>query len=306
MDYDFIIIGGGPAGLTAGIYAARRNLKTLVIEKALVGGQMQLTPEVGNWPGEKIISGQDLSKKMEEHAKSSGVEFLRGEVDKLELKGKEKKAHIEQKVLTCGAVLIAAGGEHRKLGIPGEDKLRGGGVSYCATCDAPFFKEKTVAVVGGGNTAVEDAIYLSEICSRVYIVHRRDSFRAEENRVDAMKQKGVVPLMNSVVEEINGESFVESITLKDTNSGDIRDIELEGVFVSIGNKPDTKLAEEAGLKLDEKGYVKVKANMQTNIPGVFAAGDVVGGILQITTAVGEGCTAALSAYDYIKNPYWSR
>ncbi|MFH1721584.1 MAG: thioredoxin-disulfide reductase [Candidatus Altiarchaeota archaeon] len=306
MDYDFIIVGGGPAGLTAGIYAVRRNLKTLIVEKALPGGQMQLTPIIENWPGEKQISGAELSAKMHEQAKSLGVQFLFGEAEKLELESEEKKIHVSGKVLTCKAALLCRGGEHKHLGVPGETELLGRGVSYCATCDAPFFKGKTVAVVGGGNTAVSDALYLSETCSRVYIIHRRDQFRAEEKQIEEMTSKGIVPILNSEVEKINGEKFVSSITIKDVRSKKTKDLKAEGVFISIGIKPNSELAKDAGVKVDGDGFIMVDRKMQTNIPGVFAAGDVIGGVLQVATAVGEGCTAALSAYEYIRDPYWSR
>ncbi len=297
--YDLVIIGAGPAGISAGIYAVRRNLKTVILEKASVGGQMLLTNDIENWPGFEMISGSDLAKRMESHAKKLGVEIKTGEVIGMSLDGDVKKLTTRDGEYETKAIIIASGGQHRKLGIKGEDEFAGKGVSYCATCDAPFFKGKAVAVVGGGNIAAEDALYLSEIASKVYLIHRKESLRAEEAIQKRLKEKGVEFILNAEVEEISGETFVNSIKLKDGKS-----IEVNGIFISIGIVPSTTMAKAAGVELDKKGYVKVNREQETNVQGVFAAGDVTGGVMQISTAVGEGCIAALSAYRYVKKPYW--
>jgi len=298
--HDLIIIGAGPAGISAGIYAVRRSLKTIILEKASVGGQMLLTNEIENWPGFEMISGSDLAGRMESHAKKLGVEIKTGEVIGMSLEGDVKKLTTRDGEYETKAVIIASGGQHRKLGIKGEDEFAGKGVSYCATCDAPFFKGKAVAVVGGGNIAAEDALYLSEVASKVYLVHRKDALRAEEAIQERLKEKGVEFMLNSEVEEISGDKFVDSIKLK--NNG--KSLDVDGIFISIGIVPSTTMAKAAGVGLDDKGYVKVSREQETNVLGVFAAGDATGGVMQISTAVGEGCIAALSAYKYVKKPYW--
>ena len=297
--YDLVIIGAGPAGISAGIYAVRRSLKTIILEKASVGGQMLLTNEIENWPGFEMISGSDLAGRMESHAKKLGVEIKTGEVIGMNLDGDVKKLTTRDGEHETKAVIIATGGQHRKLGIKGEDEFAGKGVSYCATCDAPFFKGKTVAVVGGGNIAAEDALYLSEVASKVYLVHRKGALRAEEAIQERLKKKGVEFILTAEVEEIAGENFVNSIKLKNGKT-----IKVDGVFISIGIVPSTTMAKAAGVGLDDKGYVKVNREQETSVPGVFAAGDATGGVMQISTAVGEGCIAALSAYKHVKKPYW--
>ncbi len=304
MDYDVVIIGGGPGGMTAGIYAVRRSLKTLILERGLCGGQMQITPEIGNWPGTKMITGPELSANMQEHAKSLGVEFLTEEVIDLELKGEVKKVKTRNKEINAKTVIIATGGSHRKLEAKGEDKLVGRGVSYCATCDGPLFKGKTVAVIGGGNAAVEDALYLNNLAGKTYLVHRRDEFRAEEKQMKDLEASDIELVVDTVIDEIKGDPMVEELSLNNTKTEKLSSIKVDGVFISIGNVPSTQLAKKAGVDLDERGFISVDRDMKTNVPGVFAAGDVIGGIPQISTAVGEGCIAALKAYMYIKNPYW--
>lgn len=306
MDYDVIIIGGGVAGMTAGIYCVRRGLNTLIIERGSIGGQILTASEIENYPGFERISGVDLAAKIEEQSKSLGVKFLLDEAVELRLKDSVKKVKVasgEEHV--CRAVIIASGGEHRKLETKGEKEYSGKGVSYCATCDAPFFKNKDVAVVGGGNTAVEDALYLSEIADKVYLIHRRDKLRAEESRQKRLKERSNIKLvLNSVVSEIGGTRMVEHVKTKDAKTGAEKTINVGGVFISIGITPTSELVKKTGVELDDKGYIKINRSQETNIPGVFAAGDVTGGILQASKAAGEGCVAALSAYSYVKKPYW--
>jgi thioredoxin reductase (NADPH) len=301
-DYDVIIIGGGAAGICAGIYCVRREMKTLIVEKLGIGGAMLWSEDIDNYPGFGKSTGAEISKKMGDHAKRLGVEFLLEEVKKVDLNGEIKKVKTSSKDLKCKAVIFCTGGSPRKMGVPGEDALRSRGVSYCATCDAPFFKDRIVAVFGGGSTAVEEATYLTKIAKKVMIVHRRDEFRAEESEIKKMEKAGVEKILNAKVKGIKGDKRVTSFVIE-TPEGE-KEIKVDGIFIQIGNMPNSDLARGAGVKVDEKGFIAVDKNQTTNIPGVFAAGDVTGGIEQIVTAVGEGCAAALSAYAYIEKPYW--
>ncbi len=306
-EYDFIVIGGGPAGISAGIYAVRKNLKTLIIEKSEIGGTVNLTTEIENYPGFKKITGEELAKKFHEHAKSLGVEFAMDEIhdvtkdgDVFILKGWEGEYKAK-------AILLATGARHRHLNVPGEEEFTGKGVSYCAVCDAPFFKDKTIAIVGGGNTAIKDALYMSEICSKVYLIHRRDQFRADEKDVEELRSKPNVEfVLNSVVKSINGDTKVKSITIENRDDGQVRELEVDGVFVDIGEIPNNELAKKIGVELDERGYAKVDNEMRTSVPGVYAAGDLTGKLAQIVVAAAQGAIAAVSAYEYIRRPYWAK
>ena len=305
-EYDLIIIGGGPAGITAGIYAVRRNLKTLIIEKTEMGGTVALISEIENYPGFKRISGKELTEKFHQHAKELGVEFTIEEVTQIIKTENEFKIKTWENEYKAKAVILATGSKHRKLGVPGEEEFIGKGVSYCATCDAPFFKDKIVAIVGGGNTAVKDAKYLSEICSKVYLIHRRDQFRADEMDVEELKKRTNVEfVLNSIVEEIKGDSKVKFILVRNKETGETKEIAIDGIFIDIGEVPNSDLAESLGVELDEKGFIKVNERMETNVPGVYAAGDVTGGLAQIVVAAAKGAIAAVSAYEYIRRPYWA-
>lgn len=299
VDYDLVVVGGGPAGLTAGIYAARRKLRVLIVERGLCGGQMQIAHEIGNWPGMKVVLGSKLAGDMEEHAKSVGVEFLMDEVVDLDLKGKVKKVKTRDKTLQCNAVILAMGGQHRKLNVKGEDEFIGKGVSYCATCDGPFFKDKAIAVIGGGNSAVEEAVYMSEVANKVHLIHHEGKLSAEEVVQDKLKGKGIALMLNTTVEEIRGSGFVEKIVLD--SAGKRGELPVQGVFISIGHVPSIQSAKKAGVELDSKGFIKVDSRMKTNLLGVYAAGDVTGSIPQVVIAAGGGATAALEAYKYVKN-----
>ncbi len=292
-DFDVVIVGGGPAGLTAGIYCVRRKLRTAIVERTALGGQMLLTNEIGNWPGDKLVSGIELAARMEEHVKSLDVKIIFDEVIGLDLGNTEKKVFLRDRTLTCTTVILATGGQHKKLKIRGEEEFAGRGVSYCATCDGPFFKGKDVVVVGCGNMALEDALYLSEVASKVTLICRK--FTAEEVLVEKIKAANIDAIVEDGLDEVFGGQLVKGVRLK---SG--KTIDAEGVFIAIGSKPSTELASEAGVGLDERGFIKVNRNMETSIPGVYAAGDVTGGIPQISTAVGEAATAALKAYSYVK------
>ena len=304
MKYDVIIVGGGPAGMTAAIYAAKRDMKTLLIEKGPLGGYMRLTNHIENYPGFTHISGNDLSDRMEEQVKANNVEIVNAEATKLDLEGKTKKVYSYDVIYECKSVIIAVGGGHKKLEVKGEKEFTGRGVSYCATCDAPFYKQKTVAIVGGGNSAISDALYISDVAKKTYLIHRRDALRAEEERQKKLKENGVDVLLSTGVEEIIGDKVVNAMKLKNLETGEVRKIPVDGVFISIGTVPHSELAKDAGVKLDEKNFIKVNGDQETNIEGVFAAGDVTGGVLQIATAAGKGCVAALAAYKHVKKPYW--
>ena len=290
--YDIIIIGQGPAGYTAGIYAARRNLKTLIIGE-LPGGKISWTHEIENYTGLGKITGAELAKKMKEHVKTFDCEILGEKVTKVE---KGFKVYTEEKMYESKALIITTGTENRKLNIEGEDKFFGKGVSYCSTCDGPLFKGKTIAIIGGSNSAVNAAYYLADICEKVYLIHRKDVFRAEETNVERLKaKKNIELLMNSEAQKIDGNQMVESLTLKDG-----KELKVNGVFIYVGVIPTSSVFANLDIEKDEKRFVKVNLNMETNVPGVFAAGDIRGGILQIAQAVGDGATAAMSAYFYIK------
>ncbi|MFH1789129.1 MAG: FAD-dependent oxidoreductase [Candidatus Altiarchaeota archaeon] len=306
MDYDVIIVGGGPAGLSAGVYAVRRGLSTLLLEKGFVGGQLAAAPEIGNYAGFTSVTGAELAGRMEEHARAAGVVFVSSEVLRVELDGDVKRVSTQDNIYSAKAVILATGVSHRHLDVSGEEDFLGRGISYCATCDGPLFSGKKVAVIGGGNHACSDAEYLADLASKVYLVHRRDSFRAEECQVRNVKDKGVEFVLDSVVEGFAGKDFLQAIKLKNAKTGEKTVLEVDGAFISIGVVPLHALAGDMGVKVDEKGYIIVDDDQMTSIPGVYAAGDVTGGVLQVATAVGEGCVAALSAYEYIKKPYWSK
>ncbi|MFC4768354.1 thioredoxin-disulfide reductase [Effusibacillus consociatus] len=305
--YDLIIIGAGPAGLSAAVYAARANLKVLLLEKGLPGGQMQNTTEVENYTGFKMIMGPELSEVMHEHALHLGVEYKNGDVEKVELEGRIKKIYTDKEVLEGKAVLIATGAEPKMLGAKGEVEFRGRGVSYCATCDGAFFNEKRpgmdkgLIVVGGGDSAVEEGAFLTRF-NKVTLIHRRDKLRAQPI---LQKRAFDNPRMNfiwdSTVEEIIGEGAVTKVRVKNLKTGEISELPANGVFIYVGMKPNTDFL--AGSKiLNEGGYIPTDENMKTSIPGVFAAGDVRDkGLRQIITAASDGAIAAMTAYHYIES-----
>lgn len=305
MLYDTIIVGAGPAGITASIYASRRGLKTLVLERAVVGGLMLLAKDIENYPGFDMVSGEELANRMKNQAVNLGVEIINEEVIGLDLNTETKTVTTRKDKYFAKSIILVTGSKYRKLEVKGEEEFTGRGVSFCAICDAPFFANKVVAVVGGGNSAVSDALYLNDIAKKTYLIHRRDELRAEEVRQRELKESGVEVILNSVVEEIAGDKLVESIKLRDVKgAGKTRKLRVDGVFISIGLVPTTLMAKEAGVKLDDEGFITVNRSQETNISGVFAAGDCTGGLKQITTATGEGSTAATSAYSYVRSPYW--
>ncbi len=298
--YDVAIIGEGPAGMTAAIYATRAGLKTVIIEKAFSGGQMSVTPEIDNYPGFESISGFELAMNMSNHAKKLGAEITRADVSAFDFKAGENTIKTSTGEIKAKTVILALGASHRKLGVPGEEKYTGLGVSYCATCDGNFFRNREVCVVGGGNTALEDALYLSKLCTKVYLIHRRDSFRG----FDALSKKifeteNIIPVLDSVIETINGDERVSSVTVKNVKTEKTSEIPVSGCFIAVGMIPNTDLF-KGKINLTDSGHIAAGEDTETNLPGVFAAGDIRKKIsYQIITAAADGAVAAARAGAYI-------
>lgn len=289
--YDVVIIGAGPAGLSAGLYGARAGLNCAIVERSAVGGLASLTAEVENYPGVKSSDGFSLVYAMMEQCKSAGAEFVFDEATAISRDADVKEVKLKSgQTLFCDSVIITAGASFKKLGADGEERFLGRGVSYCATCDGAFFKGRTVAVIGGGNTAVEDALYLSKLAGKVYLVHRRDALRADKVLCDRLAKSTVVPIWNSVVEEIKGEDKVSQIILKDVKTSDLTSLSVDGVFVAIGQTPNSSIFD--GLKTDVAGYILTDEDMRTNLPGILCAGDIRSKSLrQIVTACADGAIA---------------
>ncbi len=306
-NWELIIIGAGPAGLAAAIYGMRSGLKTLVLEEKVAGGTTVDAPIVENYPGFRSISGFELAQKMVSHAKSLEVIINEFEaVSELDLKPEKKLVKTAKTTYEAKAIIVATGSHYRELGVPGEKEFRGRGVSYCGLCDGPLFKGKRVLVVGGGNSALITALYLVDLASEVRIVHRRDTFRAEAALVEALKEKeNAKVLWNSEVKEIQGERVVNIAVISDDKAGINRELVVDGVFVQIGEDPNSLLAKNTGITVDKDGYIVVDNLQRTNIAGVYAAGDVSNHpVKQIGTAVGQGITSAVSAHGYVRRPYY--
>ena len=298
--YDVTIIGAGPCGLTAAIYAARYGLSCAVLEEAFTGGQVSTTSEIENYPGFKKISGYELAERMSDQAKSFGAEIISAWVVSIKSADGGFTLSTTDGEIEARAVIAATGAKRRELGIDGEKRLSGSGVSYCATCDGNFYKKKTVMVVGGGNTALEDALYLSAICEKVCLVHRRDSFRASKAETDKLKSAPNIELvLDSVPEKISGRMKVESVAVKNVKSGQTREIACDAVFIAVGTVPVTGYLPE-GVNLAEDGSILTDEKLSTSLPGLFAAGDVrFGSMKQIVTACADGALAAKYARDYL-------
>ena len=299
--YEVIVIGGGPAGLTAGLYASRAGLKTLLFERGMFGGQIVNARQVDNYPGfPEGVSGIELASLMHQQATKYGLETITAEVTAV------KRGHTYNVTTTEGnfeaeAMIIAAGSEYRKLGVPGEEKLLSRGVSYCATCDGFFFRDLDVAVVGGGDTAITDALELSEHASKVYVIHRRDQLRAGQVLQQlALAHPKLKPIWDTVVDEVIGESKVSGLRLRNVKTGAITDLQVAGVFIAVGLEPNSQCFASI-VDLDETGLIKTNELMATSAPGIFAVGDIrKNSARQVASAVGDGATAALSAFKYLR------
>jgi thioredoxin reductase (NADPH) len=300
--YEVIILGGGPAGLTAGLYASRARLNTLLIENALFGGQMTTTEMIDNYPGfPEGVTGEELSRLMEEQAKRFGMETVSREVVKVELEGDEKLVRTDETAYLCETLIICTGTEYRKLGVPGEKEFAGKGVSYCATCDAAFFKDSRIVVVGGGDSALTEALFLTKFVKELTIIHRRDALRATKiYQEKAMASPKIKFLWNSVVKEIKGDTVVRAVAVKNVKTGETTEFETEGAFLFVGLLPRTESVRGL-VQMDEAGYIITNDNCETSVKGIFAAGDCRRKLLrQIATAVGDGATAAFAAEKYLE------
>jgi thioredoxin reductase (NADPH) len=307
--YDLIIIGAGAAGLSAGIYAARSGLTTAIIEEKLAGGTTADAPTVENYPGFATINGSELAEKMTAHCRKTGVTIRELEtVTALNLQGEKKSVKTTRTEYEATAVIVATGSHYREIGALGEKEFRGKGVSYCGVCDGPLFKGKNVMVVGGGNSAAITTLYLSGLAADVKLVHRKEMFRCEEAYVKDIQTKPNVQIIwNAEIKEIKGDKVVEKVLIQDAKTGEIKEIPVNAIFVQVGEAPNSQTAKESGVETDEHSYIITDMYQRTNIPGVYAAGDVTNQpVKQVGTAVGQGITAALEAYGYIRRPYYRK
>jgi len=300
--YDMLILGGGPAGITAGIYASRAQLKVGLLEKLMPGGQVAVTEWIDNYPGfEEGVAGPELMQRMEKQAKRFGLEFLTGTVTDIDLNGKTKKVITKNDQYQTKTVIIATGTNPKLLNVPGEDKFKGRGVSYCATCDGPFFKDKDIVVVGGGNSGVQEGLYLTRFVSSIKLVEFMDHLNAERILQKKARENPKFSFyLNHKVVSINGEQKVTSVTVEDRQTGEAKELKADGVFIWVGMIPNSDFLNNK-LKTDKYGFIITNEKMQTSIPGIYAAGDVrEKEIRQIATAVGDGATAAEYALNYLE------
>ena len=302
-EYDVIIVGSGPAGLTAAIYTIRANLKTLVLAGSTPGGQLMITTDVDDFPGfPGGIQGPELMDRMRKQCELLGVEFLNENVTKVDFKLKPYKLFVEDQEFNSHAVILATGASAKWMGLPSEKKLIGHGVSACATCDGFFYKNKDVVVIGGGDTALREALYLSKLCKNVTLIHRRETLRAQAALQDKAKNtKNIHWILNTIVEEFLGGDQLEALKLKNLKTGKLNELKCSGAFVAIGHKPNTDFL-KGSISLDEQGYIVVTSQVKTSLEGVFAAGDVHDyRYMQAVTAAGAGCMAALEVDEYLEN-----
>jgi len=304
--WDLIIIGAGAAGLTAGIYGARSGLRTLIVEKQLPGGATVESPWIENYPGFPSINGQELIDKFVAHATKFGVQINQLEpVKTLDVKEPNKIVRTTKAAHEASAIIITTGCHHKELGVPGEKEYSGKGISYCALCDGAFFKGKTVAVIGGGNNAATSAQILAHLASKVKLIHRRERLRAEEIIMEDLRNKNVEILCCTEVKEIKGDNVVRSIVTYNNKTGETKEVQVSGVFVQVGEVPNSEITKDIGIQVDDEGYIVVDFQQKTNIPGVYAAGDVtVNPVKQIGTAVGQAIVAVVDAFGYVKRPYY--
>jgi thioredoxin reductase (NADPH) len=308
-NWDVIIIGAGSAGLAAGIYTVRSGLKTLILDEKLPGGTISDASTVVNYPGFAEISGGELAEKMTNHCRKVGAVIHDLEpVTELDIMGEKKIVKTSSASYEAKAVIISVGSHYKEIGVKGEKEFRGRGVSYCGVCDGPFFKGKNVIVVGGGNSACITTLYLSGLAAKVTVIHRREAFRAEESLVSDISSKGNVNILwNTEIQEVKGDKQVKAVTLLDNKSGKTSDLSVDAVFVQVGEAPNSQIAKASGIETDEHGYIKIDIQQKTNLPGVYAAGDVTNHpVKQVGTAVGQGITAALEAYSYVRRPYYRK
>lgn len=303
VETDLVIIGGGPAGLSAGIYAVRSGLQTAVVEREALGGQVATTPIVENYPGFTSVGGKTLVDIMVSHALQY-VQIFQGEAVVNVQTGNPITVQTSRRKFLTKSVLLATGAVHRHLGVPGESRLSGRGVSYCSTCDGPLFRGKKVVMVGGGNSAVTEALHLFHMGVDVTLIHRRDKLRAQDFLAKQLADNNIPVLWNTEIKEIRGEQRVEEIQLLNNKTGETSTFKTDGVFIAIGYTPAVELAEMMGLEINEDGYIKHDGKHRTNVPGIYSAGDVEGGYKQIVTASGQGAEAAMTIFEDMINPYW--
>lgn len=301
MMYDIIIVGAGPAGLSAAIYGLRAGKSVLLLEKESYGGQIINTPEIENYPGIKKISGYEFAENLYQQAVDLGAKLLYEAVTAIETEEEIKKVLTIENEYLCKTIILATGAKHRSLGVEREEELAGKGVSYCATCDGMFFKGKDVAVAGGGNTALQDALFLSNYCKKVYLIHRRDQFRAEKRLVDALKEKENIEfVLNCQVTALNGENVLTSIIVRDKNTEKEKELSVSGIFIAVGQEPQSQIVQNI-IDTDKGGYIISGEECDTNCSGIFTAGDCrTKSIRQLATAVSDGAVAALKACEYME------
>ena len=304
IENDVVIVGGGPAGLAAGIYTVRSGLKSAVIERGPLGGQIALTPIVENYPGFTRVPGKTLVDIMVSHALEY-VQIFQGEEVVEVHPGNPVEVITSRRKFYTKAVILATGAKYKLLGVPGEARLMGRGVSYCATCDGPLFRGKRVLVVGGGNSAVTEALYLHNIDVGVTIVHRRDTLRAQEHLSKNIFANSIPVLWDTEVVDIKGKERVNEVILRNNRTSSVYPFPVDGVFIAIGYEPAVDLAKSIGVELSPDGFIRHDEHHRTNIPGIYSAGDVEGGFKQIVTAMGQGTESALSVFEDIMHPYWS-
>ena len=301
--YDIIIVGAGPGGLTAGIYAGRQGTKNLILDRGFAGGLGREVPEMENYPGFDNVSGLELTEKMksqavkncELHENEDALEIIKNDDEYRFTVKTDKDSYLSK------TVILATGSSHRHLNAKGEEEFKGKGVSYCATCDGFFFQGRDIIMVGGGNSALQEALYLNNLGANVTLVHRRDEFRAQKHLQNQIKEEGINVIYNAVVEEIKGDMLVDSVVLKDTQTGELTELPISGIFISVGYIPHTELAEQLGVDLDESGHIIIDKEQKTNVDYVYAIGDVCVGLKQWVVACGEGAVAATSAYHDLKD-----
>ncbi len=303
LDWELAVVGGGPAGMTAAIYASRYGLKTILLESKVLGGAQATSPGIENYPGYAFITGIELADKMKEQVRKSGAMIK--EITEVRSINRDDNGSFlldtRRGVYNAQAVVWATGGGHKKLGVPGEEELTGRGVSYCATCDGPLFRNKTLAVVGGGNTAVTEALYLSELTEKMYLIHRRNRLRAEHIVQQMLFDTHVEILWDHVVKEFQGDDLLKCIIIENVKTGVQKTLVVDGAFVALGSDPVSKLVKPLEVAMNKHGEIYTDGQQKTNVPGLFAAGDVVESLKQIVVAAGQGAIAADSAYKYIRD-----